>query len=395
MYYAGIDVGKRKHAVQLLDSDGNDVGKAHTITNDIEGFSLLQTLLNAADESITIGLEATGHYWLALFSFLDELGFDVTVLNPLQVSAYRRSGIRKRKTDKDDARWIADYIRVGGRGATPDNSKDLAYLRELTRFRASLTRQIGECKCEIVRILDRIFPEYERLFSDLFIKSSRALLAEAVTPEEFAEFDLTELSELLSRASRGRFGIDKARDVQLAASRSVGVVFLADVLKIQVRCVLEQLSLLEDQQQFLDAQIKEFMDSLEQHLTSIPGLGVIGAATILAEIGDVTRFDGPEKLVSYAGIDPTVFESGQFKATENHMSKRGSPVLRLALWQASFRVIKYDPELEEFYRRKRDEGKAHGTALGAVCRKLLHRIYIILKEKRAYEVRYPAACDTG
>ena len=389
MYYVGIDVGKRNHAVQLLDGEGMDVGKALTISNDHEGFSQIRSLLDDVVEPVTVGLEATGHYWLALFSFLTEQGFEVTVLNPIQVCAYRRSGIRKRKTDKGDARWIADYIRVGGRGTTPDTTPDLAHLRELTRFRASLTRQIGECKCSIVRILDRLFPEYERLFSDVFIQSSRLLLATAATPDEVANFDLSELSELLRKASRGRFGMDKAREVQAAAQKSVGVGFLSDALKTQIHCLLEQLALLEEQQQHLDGQIEDIMDSLEQYLTSIPGLGVIGAATILAEIGDVNRFDKPEKLVSYAGIDPTVFESGQFKATDNHMSKRGSPVLRLALWQAAFRTSKYDPQLHEYYQRKRTEGKAHGTALGAVSRKLLHRIYIILKEQRPYEIRNP------
>lgn len=389
MYYVGIDIGKRKHAVRLLDEDGKDVGKVETIANDADGFSRLQSVFGDVGDSVFIGLEATGHYWLALFSFLTELGFEVTVLNPLQVCAYRRSGIRKRKTDSDDARWIADYIRIGGRGATPDDSKDLAQLREITRFRASQVRQIGECKCNIIRILDRIFPEYERLFSDVFIKSSRALLAEAVTPEDFAEFDLTELSALLSKASRGRFGMDKARDVQSAANRSIGVAFLGEPLKVEARYLLDQLDLLEQQQQQLDEWIKEAMTSLDKYLTTIPGMGVIGAATILAEIGDVNRFDKPEQIVSYAGIDPTIFESGQFKATDNHMSKRGSPALRLALWQASFRVIKYDPQLKAYYQRKRDEGKAHGTAMGAVSRKLVHRIYIILKEQRPYEVRNP------
>jgi len=260
-YFAGIDVGKRKHVVRLLDKEGNDVGKGVSFCNDVDGFLRLQSVLEGVDKSLLVGLEATGHYWFALFSFLTEQGFEVTVLNPLQLSAYRRSGIRRRKTDNEDARWIADYIRIGGRGTTPEDSKELVHLKELTRFRASLTRQIGECKRDIIGVIDRIFPEYERLFSDIFIKSSRALLVEAVTPEEFVEFDLSELSELLNKASRGRFGMDKAREVQTLAGRSVGVVFLAEPLKIEMSCLLDRLALLEEQQQQLDKRIEAAMES--------------------------------------------------------------------------------------------------------------------------------------
>ncbi|MFQ5400692.1 MAG: IS110 family transposase [Anaerolineae bacterium] len=316
-----------------------------------------------------------------------EAGYNLVVLNALQIHAYRKSGIRKRKNDRYDAYWIADYIRISQQPPASQPQPELLQLRELTRFRTSLTHQIGDCKRKVISILDRVFPEYETLFSNVFIRTSRRLLAEALTPDEFADFDLTELTQLLTQASRGRHGQTKAEEIQALARRSVGIGFLGDVLRVQMSCLLQQLALLDAQRQQLEAEITALMAQLPQYITSIPGIGLVTGAIILAEIGDVRRFAAPEKLVAFAGIDPTVYQSGQFTASQTRMSKRGSPYLRHALWQAAFMATQHDPQLRDFYQRKRAEGKAHGTAVGAVCRKLLHRIYVVLKEERPYVIR--------
>lgn len=387
MHYVGIDVGKRHHVAFTLDAQGQTVGKALKFANDQEGFDKLLSHLAALKEVKAIGLEATGHYWLALYSALTEVGYTLIVLNALQIHAYRKSGIRKRKNDRYDAYWIADYIRVSRQQPLATPQPELLQLRELTRFRSSLTQQMGDCKRKVISILDRVFPEYERFFSSIFIQTSRRLLAEALTPDEFADFDLTELAQLLSQASRGRHGQAKAEEIQSVANRSVGVGFLSDALRVQMSCLLQQLTLLDTQRQLLDEEITAMMESLPQYITSIPGIGPVTGAVILAEIGDVNRFAAPEKLVAYAGIDPTVYQSGQFTASQTRMSKRGSPYLRHALWQAAFMASQHDPQLRAYYQRKRAEGKAHGTTVGAVSRKLLHRIYIILKEQRPYVIR--------
>lgn len=387
MHYIGIDVGKRHHVAFTLDADGQAVGKAIRFANDQAGFDQLLTHLAQWEQVEAIGLEATGHYWLALYTMLTDAGYDLIVLNALQVHAYRKSGIRKRKNDRYDAFWIADYIRVSQRPPSSAPQPELLQLRELTRFRASLTQQMGDCKRKIISILDRVFPEYEQFFSSIFIQTSRRLLAEAMTPDEFADFDLSELAHLLWQASRGRHGQAKAEEIQAVARRSVGISFLTDALRIQLSCLLQQLTLREAQRQSLDNEITTVMATLPQHITTIPGIGPVTGAIILAEIGDVKRFPAPEKLVAYAGIDPTVYQSGQFTATQTRMSKRGSPYLRHALWQAAFMASQHDPQLHAYYQRKRAEGKAHGTTIGAISRKLLHRIYIVLKEQRPYVIR--------
>jgi len=154
-----------------------------------------------------------------------------------------------------------------------------------------------------------------------------------------------------------------------------------------MRCLLAQIELLETQRTQVDATLVSLMEQTPQYLTTIPGIGLATGATILAEIGDVQRFDSLEKLVAYAGINATVYQSGQFEADEAHMSKRGSPYLRWALWQAAVAAAKADPELKTYYERKLAEGKKHGTIIGACCRKLLARIYIVLKQQRPYVLR--------
>jgi len=387
MHYIGIDVGKRHHVAFTMDANGQAVGKAIRFANDQAGFDQISAHLMKLPQVQAIGLEATGHYWLALYTMLLDAGYELVVLNALQIHAYRKSGIRKRKNDRYDAFWIADYIRVSQRPTSTVHQPELLQLRELTRFRAGLTGQMGDCKRRIISILDKVFPEYEQFFSSIFIQTSRRLLAEAMTPDEFADFDLSELTQLLWQASRGRHGQAKAEEILAVASRSVGIGFLTDALRIQLSCLLQQLTLLEAQRQSLDAEITAMMEALPQYITTIPGVGPVTGAIILAEIGDVNRFSAPEKLVAYAGIDPTVYQSGQFTATQTRMSKRGSPYLRHALWQAAFMASQYDPQLRAFYQRKRAEGKAHGTTIGAVSRKLLHRIYIVLKEQRPYVIR--------
>ncbi len=388
--YVGIDVAKRQHRIAVIDDRGEPLAKPFSIANDYSGMTDLIQRLSAWDEDIEIGLEATGHYWLPLFEQLTRADYTVHVLNPLQVHAYQRSGIRKRKTDSIDAIWIADFVRIGGARHTTDPTTMPIYmqLRQLSRFRFSLVEQIGDTKRRILGLLDRVFPEYETLFSSVFLQSSRQLLAEAATAQDFADFDLDELTQRLRTASRGRLGSQQAEKIQQAARQSIGVTFLADASRIQMSCLVAQLDFLSQQVAQLDAALADLVAALpNQYLTTIPGIGSVSAAAILGEIGDIQRFDTLKQLVAYAGIDPVLYQTGQFEASQTHMSKRGSPYLRHALWLAANAARLHDPQLNAYYQKRRAEGKAHGTVLGAVCRKLLARIFVILRDQRPYEVR--------
>lgn len=387
MIYCGIDVAKNKHAVSLIDDHGKVLKPAFNISNNRSGFDQLHSEFQSRQEQVSIGLEATGHYWLALYDDLTRNGYPVIVLNPLQVAAYRKSGVRKVKNDRSDALWIADYIRVSNLPPSELNLPIFLQLRELSRFRFRLSEQVGDLKRKLLTILDRVFPEYEHLFSSVFLQSSRAVLQQAVSAQEFADFDLHELADILAQTSRGRFGLDQAEKLQSQARQSIGIGFLTNAVHLEMHCLLAQLDLLDEQRSQIDQAMTGLMQQIPQFITSIPGIGPVTGAAILSEIGDIHRFDAPQKLVAYAGIDASVYESGQFAASEAHMSKRGSPYLRHALWLAATAAVLHDPSLQAYYQKKRAEGKHHGTAIGAVCRKLLGYIFIILKEQRPYVVR--------
>ncbi|CAG0982439.1 hypothetical protein PLCT2_01988 [Planctomycetaceae bacterium] len=362
-----------------------------TIENTRAGFDQLLQALAQLSGAILIGLEATGHYWWALYEDLTQHDHPVVVLNALQVHAFRKSGVRKVKSDRTDATWIAEFLRFSQPAPAQPTTPVFLQLKEVSRFRYHLTEQIGDCKRKLLSILDRVFPEYETLFSSGFLTSSRQLLARAASAQELALFDLAELTDLLKTTSRSRFGRTKAETVQAVAQQSVGVRFLADAAQLEVRCLLAQIDLLEEQRDQVAAALAQLMAQVPQHLTSVPGVGPTTGAALLAEIGDIQRLlthalaalaqcsvslacgqggpvrDAPEKLVAYAGIDATVYQTGQFEARQMHMSKRGSPYLRHALWQAASLAIVHDVELRAYYDRKRQEGKSHGVhfSLGA------------------------------
>jgi transposase len=210
MYYCGIDVAKREHAVALLDEKGQQRKPVFTAENTRPGLDGLVKQLASLGDNVYVGLESTGHYWLSLYDVLTRQGYPVVVINPLQVAAYRKSGLRKVKNDRTDAVWIANFLRISNLPASSRDIPTILQLRELSRFRCRLAEQVGDCKRKLLTILDRVFPEYESLFSSIFVQSSRALLQEAVSAQEFADFDLQELTDLLARTSRGRFGAEKA-----------------------------------------------------------------------------------------------------------------------------------------------------------------------------------------
>jgi transposase len=213
------------------------------------------------------------------------------------------------------------------------------------------------------------------------------VLKTAVSAHEFADYDMSELALLLHSASRGHFGDQQAERVQTAASQSVGIGFLANAARVEMGCLLDQIELLEDQRSRVDQAIEQLMQQIPQFITSIPGIGPVTGAAILSEIGDIQRFESPEKLVAYAGLDASVYQTGQFEASVAHISKRGSPYLRHALWQAATVAARHDPDLLAFYQAKRKEGKHHNVVIGAVSRKLVARVFIVLKEQRPYRIR--------
>ena len=392
MFYCGIDIAKRNHEASVIDAEGKPLLDSITITNTQEGceklFSLFERLSMTRAEVI-IGMEATGHYWLPVHEYLTEQGYDVRVINPIQSDAFRKMYIRQTKNDSKDSFIIAQVMRFGQYSETTLSDENVVSMRQLTRFRMALVDNCGDCKRRIIALLDQVFPEYEGLFSDTFGVASKELLLHCPTPDDLLAISTRKLTNLLNKASRGRFGEEKAKEIRSAASDSFGVGFAKNAFAFQIRQLVEQLMFTETQIEELDEQISHLLKQINQVITTIPGIGSTLGAIIVSEIGDINRFDAPNKLVAFAGLDVKVTQSGEFCGTKQHISKRGSPYLRRAIWLAANRAAFCDPILSEYYQSLKARGKHHLTAVGAVARKMCNIIFTILRENRPYEPTPP------
>jgi transposase len=387
MLICGIDIGKNHHEASVINSEGRLLAKSFRFANStVGGKSLLDYIgsVNKDSDVVVIGMEATGHYWLSLYCFLFDAGFQVNVINPIQSDAVRNLFLRKTKNDSKDSFLIAETIRIGRFSNTPMADEDILSLRQLCRHRADLVDYISDQKRKIIGVMDRVFPEYQQLFSDMFGKTSTELLSKAVTPEELLALPTDELCQILRKNSRGRFGEAKAEQLREAAKTSFGITIGTAAFTMQLRQLLEMVELLERQVTELEAEIDQYLQKFNSPITTAPGVGNVLGATILSEIGDISRFSEPKKLVAFVGIDPSVHQSGEFTGTKNKMSKRGFPHLRRAIWLAANIAWQHDPVLSAFYHKKRAEGKHHYTALGAVARKLTLIIYAILRDNKPY-----------
>ena len=396
MFYLGIDIGKNTHTASMIDEDGKSVFRAFSFANTTEGGESLLAKLSSHGveaQNLEIGLEATGHYWLAVYSYLYDKGYKLHVINPIQTDGWRKGvEIRRRKTDVIDSVLIAELVRYGDFIEARLPNEAILSLKNLTRFRSYLVDSIADLKRKVICVLDQVFPEYQNVFSDIFGKTSKEILLQFSSPAELEEVSADTLAELLASLSRRKLGVKTAEKLSAAASSSFGVTFCRDSFTFQLRMLIEQIKYIESQVKDTESEIESIMLTLASLIMTIPGIGKTTGAVILGEIGDIERFDNPAKLVAFAGIDATVRQSGEFEGTNNHMSKRGSPYLRRALYQSALIAAtgrNPDPVLSAFYRKKLAEGKHHSTCIGAVSRKLCYIIFAVLKENRPFVTRIP------
>lgn len=393
MYIVGIDIGKHNHEATLIDQKGNIIGKSLRFANRFSGFQRLLDFLKTHTDNLSqveFGLEATGHYWLPLYGHLRNMGFAIHVINPIQSDALRNLFIRQTKNDSKDSFLIAEVIRFGRYAETSVASPDIHALRELCRHRFFIVDMISDLKRKVIALLDQVFPEYEKLFSDTFGVTSVQLLSEYSTPEEIVAVDTAELYKLISLASRGRFGYDKAVEIQDAARNSFGILLSSDSFGLLIRQYLEQIQSLEQSVSRIEQEIARLYSKFDSQLITITGIGPVLAAVILSEIGDISRFASSAKLAAFAGIDPTVVQSGDFTGTCCKMSKRGSPYLRRAIWLASNSAAFHDPAIMQLYAKKRAEGKSHMTTMGHICRKMTSIIFAVLRDNSPYIPAIPS-----
>ena len=388
MFYLGIDIGKNTHVASLVDDKKKVIFKAFSFSNSIDGAESLILKLEDFKNELEVGMEATGHYWLSLYSYLVEKNFTVRVINPIQTDGWRQGiEIRKRKTDIIDSLLIADLLRYGDFVETSLSNEDYLSLRNLSRFRSYLISSIGDLKRKTIALLDQVFPEYASSFSNIFGKTSKEILSNFSTPSDFEDINSDDLSTFLESVTRKNYASKKIDELSKKASSSFGINFCLDSFSLQIKMLIEQISFIQNQVSDVENEIEVLLEKLNSPITTIPGIGSVNAATILGEIGDIKRFSNPSKLVAYAGLDASVSQSGEYESTYNHMSKRGSPYLRRALFQSALRAEFCDPVFSDYYQKKISEGKHHLVATNAVARKLCHTIFAVLTKDEPYQVQ--------
>ena len=387
MIYIGIDVAKDKHDCFITNSDSEILFNVFTIPNNHEGFdTLFQRIKSVSDDftNVKVGLEATGHYSYNLLGFLLDKGLTTFIINPLHTNLYRKSlSLRKTKTDKVDAHTIASMLMSDmNLKSYSDTSYHNEELKSLTRYRFDKVQERSKLKTSVSRLVCILFPELEKLVPSLHMVSVYALLSEFPSASAVASAHLTRLTNLLSDASKGRYGKDTAVMFRDAARSSIGSHMPAKSLELKhtIKLIRELDAEIEE----IENEIKSIMDEINSPILTIPGISYRMGAMIIAEIGDFSRFDSPDKILAYAGLSPSTYQSGQLDGCYSHMEKRGSRYLRYALFNATKFVCNWDKTFSTYLAKKRAEGKHYNVAISHAAKKLVRVIYQLEKSKQAY-----------
>lgn len=387
MIYVGIDVAKDKHDCFITNSDGEALFNVFTIANNLDGFNdLFHKIisLETNPDNVKVGLEATGHYNYNLLGFLLDKGLPTFVINPLHTNLFRKSlSLRLTKTDKVDARTIALMMMSGvNLQSYSDTSYHNEELKSLTRYRFDKVQERAKLKTSVSRLMVILFPELEKLVPTLHMTSVYALLSEFPSAKAIAEAHLTRLSNLLQQTSRGHYNKNDAIRIREAAKSSIGSSIPAKSLELKhtIKLIQEISSEIDE----IEQQIELIMNKINSPITTIPGINLRMGAMILAEIGDFSRFDSPDKILAYAGLSPTTYQSGQLDSSYSHMEKRGSRYLRYALFNAAKYVCIWDSTFSNYLAKKRAEGKHYNVAVSHAAKKLVRVIYQLEKTGQPY-----------
>jgi transposase len=388
MIFVGIDVAKNKHDCFITNTDGEILFNSFTITNNLDGFNDLYQKISSVIENTTkvkVGLEATGHYSYNLLGYLLDKGFPTYVINPLHTNLYRKSlSLRQTKTDKVDARTIASMLMSDvNLKSYSDTSYHNEELKSLTRYRFDKVKERSALKVSISRLVCILFPELEKLVPTLHMTSIYSLLYEFPGASYIASAHLTRLTNLLSQSSKGHYSKDTAALFRQTARDSIGSVMPAKSLELKhtIKLIQELTSEIDE----IEAAIKQIMDEeIKSPILTIPGISYRMGAMIIAEIGDFNRFDSADKILAYAGMSPSTYQSGQLDNCHSRMEKRGSRYLRYALYNATKYVCHWDKSFGTYLEKKRSEGKHYNVALSHAAKKLVRTIFAMERSGQPY-----------
>ena len=371
MIYIGIDISKYKHDCFICKDTGEIIVENLSFENTKKGFQQFLDLLKPYDISnVHIGMEATGHYGLNLKLFLEKNNYTFMEFNPLLVKDFKKSlTLRRTKTDKVDATIICQKLM-----SVPykPNSKLFYHkysIKSLSRLRETLVKQRSKYMVQLTNILDIVFPEYKPFFNNRFSATSIYLINKYGSAEKIAnmrDFDTP------NKLSKGSFTYAKFAKLKELAKNTIGES--NEVFEIELKTLISLYNEIDSKINSIDKQISTIIKELNPPTLSIPGIGELTTAVIVSEFGDFNKFSNADKLLSFAGLEPGIYQSGTILAN-GKMVKRGSGYLRYSLMNIANVVIRYNPTFYDFYLKKRSEGKCHRVALSHVCKKLLRVIY--------------------
>ena len=394
----GLDIAKGKSQVQAFLQKKDPYKKSFVFEHNVLGLHDFHRFWLEVEEITgrppVVVFESTGHYHEPVLQFLEEHQIVYYLVNPVLSHEAKKMSLRKVKTDAIDAFRLGElYYLYDDLQPFKKKAVKIMNLRNLTRQHDALTGTYVQIKLQFQTVLDQVFPEYKTIFGSLYSPTSLQTLLHYQTPQGVREATKEKIAEVILQQGVKRsyeWALDKAHQLKEAAGRDP---FKRNLYSSHVVSLTMFIQLLLQYQRHLSKLLKE-IDALAEEfdeykiIQSIPGIGGKIAATILSEIGDIDQFNHPKKLVAYSGIDPSVHESGQFKATINRITKRGSSSLRKSLYNAVQCGItkNRNPKLRAYYDKKREEGKPHKVAIIACANKLIHWIYAILKSKKAFVI---------
>lgn len=388
--FFGIDVSKDKFDVGVKDEQNRTILMGKTYSMNLEGLDKfredIKNIVSELKAKPIFGLEASGIYHLPLYEYLRDMKVELHLLNPLEIKKRDQRKVRKTKTDKLDAVFIAEalMLRYFEHPQYRPYGK-IAELREYCRLRNRLISKLKTCKVQIRRDLDVLCRGYDKIFSDLFGKSSLAVMKLAFRKTRLFNVTKDELMDCFSQNKGNAWCEKKAEEIMFVFKNSVIPKDECYAYITELHMNIQQINLINEQINRVERSIERIIIDEYKKIMSIPGIGPTTAAIIIGEIGDVTRFNNPGQLVAFAGLDPSVYESGRSRRI-GHISKRGSPILREALYQAAFTSIRWNPVLMEYYERLKNRGKHQKVCIVAVSRKLLHIIYAVWKNDKYFYV---------
>lgn len=382
--YIGIDIAKYKHDFCIISSTGEVIVQNNSFENNKKGFQLFFSYLKPYNKAnVQILFESTAHYSMNLELELIDQGYSFMKMNGLIIKQFfKAQTLRKTKTDKADAFALTQYLMANTYKPNSNRLYHIYSLKSLCRTRDRLVRERSKFKIYITNELDKSFPEIKKFFDN---KISITLLYILEKYKNKNKIALMKDYDSIRKVSAANFSFPRFLQLKQLAKESIG--HPTETSDFLIQSYVKSINCLSEQIDSIEKQIIESVRKLDTHILSIPGIAEISAGSIIAEFGDIKNFESPEKMLAFAGLEPSIRQSGTL-STEGHMVKHGSGYLRNTIMRVVNSLVMHDQVFNDYYNKKRDEGKHHLVAQSHVAKKLIRIIYTLETKGIDYDINF-------